>query len=169
MKMRKLPLIFLVFFMDMCMVSQIAYGAENGLFLEAGPGISQSLKSEAVLVRFQRDFLQIFGHQSFLEGFYMHWDGHNHADAVGLAGGIRWTVTRDKYVSTALGGCHISRETENLGTPFQFYIRVGGGIRTNRYDVSIAFVHISNGKLFFGWNGPNKGEDFITLSVGGLF
>jgi hypothetical protein len=95
MKTRKLPLFFLVFFTDMCMVSQIAYGAENGLFLEAGPGVSQSLKSEAVLVRFQRDSLQIFGHQSFFEGLYMHWDGHNHDDAVGLAGGIRWTVTGD--------------------------------------------------------------------------
>ncbi len=99
----------------------------------------------------------------------MHWNGKYHADAVGLAGGIRWDGRDDRYFSAALGGCRISRKTDNLGTPFQFYIRLGAGIRTSRYDVSFGLVHISNGKLLFGWNGPNKSENFITLSVGGLF
>ena len=143
--------------------------AADGLFAEGGAGIIQSVRTEAVLVRYQREAPPLFKQESFYEGIFMHWNGENHADAVGLAGGIRWAVKGATYFSTALGGCHISRETENLGTPFQFYIRFGAGIRMSRYDVSLALVHISNGKLFFGWNGPNKSENFVTLSVGGLF
>ncbi len=146
-----------------------AVDAANGLFIESGAGVLQSLRTEAVLVRYQREAPPLFKQESFYEGVFMHWNGKNHADALGLAGGIRWAVKDETYFSTALGGCHISRETENLGTPFQFYIRLGAGIRTRRYDVSLALVHISNGKLFFGWEGPNKSENFITLSIGGLF
>jgi hypothetical protein len=152
-----------------CIVATPSPAAADGVFVEGGPGIIQSLSTDVVLLRYQKDGKPLFGHDGFYEGIYAYWNGRNHAGDVALARGLRWTLKGDGYFSTALGAGYINRETGNLGTHFEFYIRSALGMRTGRYDVSLGYIHISNGKLFLGWRGPDNGENFVTLSMGGLF
>ena len=58
------------------------------------------------------------------EASYASWNGPDHADAFGLARGIRWERTADEYLSLTVGLSHISRITNNLGQPFEFYGRL---------------------------------------------
>jgi hypothetical protein len=143
--------------------------AADGLFIEGGGGIIQSLSTSVVLLRYQKDGMPLFGHDGFYEGICAYWNGTNHAADVAIARGLRWKLKGDGYLSSALGVGYMNRETENLATHFEFYIRFALGRRTGRYDLSLGYIHISNGKLFLGWHGPDNGENFITLSIGGLF
>ncbi len=146
-----------------------AAACADGVFVEGGPGIIQSMSTDIVLLRYQKEAPPLFGYSGFYEGVYAYWNGRNHAADVALARGLRWSMQKDGYFSTALGGGYINRETGNLGTHFEFYFRIAAGIRSDRYDISLGYVHISNGKLFMGWRGADNGENFITLAVGGLF
>ncbi len=141
----------------------------DGIFVEGGPGIIQSLSTDIVLLRYQKDVAPLFGKSSFYECIYAYWNGGNHAQDISIARGLRWTLEKNRYFSTALGAGYLDRETGNLGTHFEFYIRLAVGVRTDRYDVSLGYIHISNGKFLLGWDGPDNGENFITLSMGGLF
>ncbi len=152
-----------------CICSATADASADGIFVEGGPGFIQSLSTSVVLLRYQKDTSPLFGQSSFYEGAYLYWNGRNHAQDASLARGLRWTFEKDRYVSTALGAGYLDRETDNLGTRFEFYIRFAVGVRTDQYDFSLGYIHISNGKLFFGWKGPDNGENFVTLSMGGLF
>jgi len=150
-------------------VSSPSPATADGLFIEGGPGIIQSMSSSVVLARYQKDGMPLFGYDGFYEGIYAYWNGSNHAVDVAIARGLRWKLKGDGYFSTALGVGYMDRETDNLGTHFEFYIRLALGRRTGRYDLSLGYVHISNGKLILGWHGADNGENFITLSMGGLF
>ncbi len=141
----------------------------DGIFVEGGPGIMQSLTTGVVLLRYQKDTSPLFEHSSFYEGIYAYWNGENHAQILALARGLRWALQNGGYISTALGAGYMDRETGNLGTHFEFYIRIAIGKRTDQYDISLGYIHISNGKLLLGWEGPDNGENFITISMGGLF
>ncbi len=146
-----------------------AEASADGIFVEGGPGFMQSMSTNIVLLRYQKDTSPLFGKSSFYEGAYAYWNGNNHAQDVSLARGLRWTFEKDRYFSTALGAGYLDRETGNLGTHFEFYIRFAVGVRTDQYDFSLGYIHISNGKLFLGWKGPDNGENFVTISMGGLF
>ncbi len=138
----------------------------NDLFVDTGPGTFYSADTFSVFVRYQRDTSKLFNRESYYEAFFANWNGHNYAYAIGIARGIRLFQHDDRYFSFTFGGCHISRETNNLGTPFQFYIRLSYDVKVYRHDLSLGYVHISNGKFIFGWDGPNNGENFITLGIG---
>jgi hypothetical protein len=43
--------------------------------------------------------------------------------------------------------------------------RIALGRRAGAFDLSLGYVHYSNGKHFFGWEGPNYGENFATIQV----
>jgi hypothetical protein len=120
-------------------------------------------------VRYQKETSKLFDTDSFYELTYASWNGPNNNNAISFARGLRWTGTANKYGSADIGVCHINRTTGNLGTPFQFYFRFAYGIKVGAVDLSLGFVHYSNGKLIFGWQGPNNGEDFPTFSLGMTF
>ncbi|HUI68455.1 MAG TPA: acyloxyacyl hydrolase [Nitrospirota bacterium] len=141
----------------------------NGLFLEAGPGVISSQGSTYTAVRYQKETSKLFDTDSFYEITYASWNGPNNNNALSFARGLRWTVAANTYGSADFGVGHINRTTANLGTPFQFYFRFAFGIKVGSFDLSLGFVHYSNGKLIFNWPGPNNGEDFPTFSLGITF
>jgi len=141
----------------------------DGLFVEGGSGIIQSMSTDVVLLRYQKDGMPLFGHDGFYEGIYANWNGGNHAVDIAIARGLRWKLKDEGYFSSSFGAGYIDRETDNLGTHFEFYFRFALGKRTGRYDMSLGYVHISNGKLIFGWRGADNGENFVTFSIGSLF
>jgi hypothetical protein len=138
----------------------------DNLFLEAGVGVLKSRHSEAVFLRYQHDTSRLFHLPSYWEGVLTHWNNSSHAEALGLARGISWDGNENRHFSAAFGMVGISRTTEHSGTHFQFYFRIGYDIKIRERDYSVGLIHISNGKLIFGWEGPNSGENFVTLSVG---
>jgi len=140
-----------------------------GLFLEAGPGVMTSQDSTYTAVRYQKDTSKLFNTDSFYELCYASWNGSNENNALSFARGLRWPVSANTYASADIGVGHIKRTTHNLGTPFQFYLRFAYDIKVGPVDISLGFVHYSNGKLIFGWSGPNNGEDFPTFSLGMTF
>jgi len=141
----------------------------NGLFVEAGPGVNSSHASTYTAVRFQKETSKLFDTDSFYELTYGSWNGPNSNNALSFSRGLRWTGTANTYGSAEMGVGHINRTTGNLGTPFQFYFRFAYGIKMGTVDFSLGFIHYSNGKLIFGWQGPNNGENFPTFSLGITF
>ncbi len=121
------------------------------------------------LVRLQKDTSELLGRESFYEAAYASWNGANANRAVSLARGLRFGDSGRAYGSADIGLCHISRTTDNLGTPFQFYFRASAGMKVGWFDLSLGFVHYSNGKLVFQWAGPNRSENFLTGSIGVTF
>ena len=141
----------------------------NGLYLEVGPGVMTSEGSTYTAVRFQKETSRLFNTDSFYELCYASWNGPNSNNALSFARGLRWPGPANTHASADIGIGHINRTTGNLGTPFQFYLRFAYGIKVGAFDISLGFVHYSNGKLIFGWQGPNNGEDFPTFSLGVTF
>jgi hypothetical protein len=118
----------------------------NGLFVEAGPGVSTSQGSTYTAVRYQKDTSRLFDTDSFYELSYASWNGPNKNNALSFARGLRWTGTVNNYGSADIGVGHINRTTGNLGTPFQFYLRFAYGIKVGAFDLSMGFVHYSVGR-----------------------
>ena len=143
--------------------------AGQGVYVDAGPGVIQSLDTGAVALRYDIDTEPSWKMDGFYEAAIVHWGGKNHSTDYAVARGLLWNAPDDTYVSGALGLSAIDRQTHNLGTPLQFYIRAAWGRRIGDLDVSLGYIHISNGKLFFGWSGPNNGANFVTLSLGKRF
>lgn len=141
----------------------------DGLFIEVGPGVSISQGSTYMSVRYQKDTSRLFDTDSFYELSYASWNGPNNDNALSFARGLRWTGAANIYGSADVGVGHINRTTANLGTPFQFYFRFAYGIKVRAVDLSLGFIHYSNGKFIFHWQGPNNGEDFLTFSLGITF
>jgi hypothetical protein len=139
----------------------------DSLSVEAGTGFNYSKDADAVFLRYQKETSLLFGQQSFYEASYGHWSGQNRNSAMGLARGIRlpWSEERN-YVSGEAGLSYVDRTTDNLGTHYQLLFRVALGHRIGAFDLSLGYVHYSNGKFFFGWHGPNYGENFVTVQAG---
>lgn len=137
----------------------------DGLFVEAGAGIGKSLHSEAVLLRYRKETSRLFNHDSYHEALAAYWNNSTHAAGAGIARGVIWNRRKTHDFSTTFGLMGINRKTGNLGTRLQFYFRMAYGISFRGREVSIGYVHLSNGKLLFGWGGPNNGENFLTVSV----
>jgi hypothetical protein len=110
-------------------------------------------------VRYLKDTSRLFDTDSFYELSYASWNGPNNNNALSFARGLRWTGAANTYGSADVGVGHINRTTGNLGTPFQFYFRFACGTKVGSVDLSLGFVHYSNGKFIFHWQGPNNGED----------
>ncbi len=139
----------------------------DDLFVEGGVGLFKSANSTALMLRYQRDTSRIFAYPSYWEAVAAYWDNDTRATAVGIARGVAWNRrNRESYATTSFGLVLINRTTEHLGTRWQFYIRASYDFKHWDRRFSIGAVHFSNGKAVFGWDGPNSGENFLTLSVG---
>jgi hypothetical protein len=141
----------------------------DSLSYEAGVGFYFSSGSTVNLLHYQHEARPLFGYSGYYEAVYASWNGPDNAKAIGLARGIRLATFEDQYLSLTGGLTHINRTTSNLGQPFEFYGRIAYVIQVNKAIFSIGYVHFSDGKFFFGWSGPNNGENFVTLSLGMSF
>jgi hypothetical protein len=139
----------------------------NQLAVDLGLGVFKSERSGAMFLRYQKDTSRLFDRPSYWEGVAGYWTNSNWAVALGVARGIDWNRgKRDHFYSTSFGLASVNRTTNHLGTHFQFYFRQAYHVTMHGRDISLGLTHISNGKLVFRWNGPNSGENFLTLSVG---
>jgi len=159
----------LLLFAAIALLFPILPASADSLSYEAGVGFYFSTDAKAYLLRYQHEAVPLFGFSSYYEVSYASWNGPDHAEAVGLARGIRWARTLDENLSLTTGLSRISRTTSNLGQPFEFYGRLAYEKRAGKALFSIAWIHYSDAKFLFGWSGPNNGENFATLSIGMLF
>ncbi len=141
----------------------------DSLSYEAGVGFLYSRSTTAYLLRYQHETSTLFGLGSYYEASYASWNGPDHDKAFSLARGIRWPRTTDDYLSLTAGLSRINRTTSNLGQPFEFYGRLAYEKSVGKAHFSIGWIHYSDAKFLFGWSGPNKSENFLTLSIGMLF
>ena len=163
------PIKSILLFAVIMLLCQIRPASADSLSYEAGSGFYFSEKADADFLRYQHETEPLYGFSSYYEGSYASWNGPDHAEAVGLARGIRWMSNDDEYVSFAAGLSHISRTTSNLGQPFEFYVRVAYEKPFGKALASIGYIHYSDAKFLFRWSGPNNGENFATLSLGMIF
>lgn len=138
----------------------------DNLFIEGGGGIGKSLDSQIFLLKYQKETSRLFGLPSYYEWLLAYWSGEARDEAIGVSRAISFEIAKEQYFSPTLGLLAIRSETQHLGTHFQFYFRLAYDLKVKRRDISFAIVHISNGKLIFRWDGPNTGENFLTLSIG---
>jgi hypothetical protein len=151
------------------LLSPVPPASADNLSYEAGVGFYFSAGTSTYLLRYQHETKPLFGFSSYYEASYASWNGPDHADAVGLARGIRWAITAAQYISFTAGLSRISRITSNLGQPFEFSGRLAYGMNVGKALFSIGWIHYSDAKFLFGWSGPNNAENFVTLSIGMLF
>jgi len=159
--MRILILVTIVLFPLMAMTAPA-----DSLFYETGGGFLYSTGSTANFLRYRHETTPLFGYSSYYEASYASWNGPDHDNAVGLARGIRWAGTDDDGLTFTAGVSHIRRTTDNLGQPFEFYLRLAYEKNIGKALLSVGWIHYSDGKFIFGWSGPNDSENFATVSVG---
>jgi hypothetical protein len=134
--------------------------------VELGQGIHNNRHdSGALFARYIGDTStqMLVGH-NFYEWSLGAWDGRYRNNAVGLALGTRgqWNPY---HLDASIGAAYLEHKTGLSGTHQQFIVRVGGGIALDNLEINIFATHYSNGKVLFGWDGPNAGYDFITLQL----
>lgn len=137
----------------------------DNLFFETGPGFFKSLGTQVFVLRYTKDTSTVFGWPSYYEALFAHWTGEDRDNAAAIARAISFPIGCEQYFSSTLGLAAVSQETDHLGTNFQFYFRFAYDFKIKGRDFSLAIIHYSNGKMIFGWDGPNSGENFLTLSV----
>ena len=148
------------------LLSPCSAGADR-LAVAVGRGFIHSGETNAVFLSYQKDAPTIFN----LEGFYdlsiAYWSGENYNSALTVARTLRLPLVREYYLVGALGVGMVNRTTDNLGTLGQFVARYAFGRTFGKYDLSIGHTHYSNGKkvLRLNWDGPNGGEDFLTIML----
>ena len=150
-------------------LSLLPGGAAAGLFVEGGEGFYFSHNTEVLIARYQVEASALFNEESFYELSYAAWTGRNQNLAVNLARGIRWERTEDDSVSLTAGFSRIDGTTANLGQPYEFYGRLAYEKQLGGVLFSIGWIHYSDAKFLFHWPGPNTGENFLTLSLGGNY
>ncbi len=159
----RIALVFIVLLANM-LLSAPAF-ADN-LFVDYGLGFMHSSGSQFLELRYQHDTSKLFGKPSFYEWLVDYWTNDFSSTGFGVVRGVRWTRGTEHYLSTSFGIMGISHTTKHLGTRYQFHFRLAYNFKAAGSNLAFAFTHISNGKLLFGWDGPNMGENFISLSVG---
>src|SRR3989344_1201573 len=96
-----------------------------------------------------------------------HWRRRDYNTALTVARALRWKLSPETYFAGTLGIGMVDRTTDHLGTQGQFVARLAFGRKFGKYDLSIGETHYSNGKtaLRLNWQGPNTGEDFLTVML----
>jgi hypothetical protein len=138
----------------------------DDFFLQAGGGFGKSFGETITGVRYQHDTSRLFSLPSFYEAVYMYWSNSSRSQGLGFARSLVWKHGEFRSFNASIGLMGISRRTENLGTSLQIYFRFAYDFVLSGRKLSLDLIHISNGKLIFGWQGPNSGENFICVSVG---
>jgi hypothetical protein len=137
--------------------------AAAGLFIEAGEGFYFSHNTEVLMARYQLEASALFNEESFYEVSYAAWTGRNQNR------GIRWERTAVDSVSVTIGLSRVNGTSVNLGQPYEFYGRLAYEKQLGGVLFSIGWIHYSDAKFLFHWPGPNTGENFLTLSLGGNY
>jgi lipid A 3-O-deacylase len=110
----------------------------------------------------------------YYEGSVGYWDkGDDHIVCGALSpvfvyyfGAPDWIV--QPYIEAGIGFSAISEkriDTRNLSTVFQFEDRIGVGLRTADFDISIRYMHYSNASI----SQPNDGIDILIATIGYRF
>lgn len=144
-----------------------ALGADDMLALQSGLGFHHSGHTVPLFLRYQHR-APIFGIDGYYEAVVGGWNGPNGVGTFGLGRGLRLGFG-EHYFAASAGLSYITDTTANLGTPLELNFHLALGRRFDSIDISIGYVHYSNGKYFFGWEGPNYGENFVTLMAGWWF
>lgn len=137
------------------------------LAVAVGHGNIHSQGSNAVFFSYQKDAPTLFNQKSLYELSIAYWGGQNYNTALTIARALRWKLSPENYFAGTLGIGVVDRTTNNLGTTGQFVTRLVFGHKFGEYDVSIGETHYSNGKNALGldWEGPNNGENFLTVML----
>ncbi len=137
------------------------------LAVAVGGGNIKSQESDAVFLSYQKDAPRLFNRESLYDLTFGYWSGSTRNSALTLARVVRWKISPESYFAATLGIGVVDRTTDHLGTRGQFTIRLAFGRKFGKYDLSVGENHYSNGKtaLRLGWNGPNDGEDFLTVML----
>jgi len=137
------------------------------LAVTLGRGNIYSQGSLAVFLSYQKDAPKLFNQEGFYDFTFGYWSGSTYNSAVTVARVVRWKLSRETYFAGTLGIGVVDHTTDHLGTIGQFVVRLAFGRRLGKYDLSIGETHYSNGKTALGlnWDGPNTGEDFLTLML----
>ena len=137
------------------------------LAIALGHGNIYSAGSNAVFLSYQKDAPTLFNQKSFYDFSLAYWSGENYNTALAVARALRWKLSPEIYFVGTLGIGMVDRTTDHLGTIGQFVVRLAFGRKFGKYDLSIGETHYSNGKTYLGlnWEGPNTGEDFLTLML----
>lgn len=137
----------------------------DSMFIEGGTGFAKSWHEAVIGLRFQHDTSRLFDQPSYYEAVYLYWSDSNRAQGLGFARSIIWEATERNSFSGSFGLMAVSHKTQHLGTTLQFYFRLSYALRPDHHKFTLDLTHLSNGKAVFGWDGPNSGENFLTLSV----
>ena len=141
-------------------------GADT-LGIAAGQGNISSQGSSALFLSYRKDAPTLFQRQSLYDLTLASWSGSRQNNALTLARELRWKLPQESFFAGSLGLGLVSRTTDHLGTHGQFIARLAFGRRFGQYELSIGETHYSNGKtaLQLDWDGPNHGEDFLSLML----
>lgn len=157
-----------LFFPALCLALFLFAGPVSAgtISVETGEGFHHSPHTEALFLRYQTKAFELLGFDTYYEALAGGWNGKNRNEAVALSLGILipWHDDDRFFGSAGLG--RASRTTENLGVHFQFTFHVGYTRKFDALNLSLAYVHFSTGKYFLGWEGPNFGENFLTVQAG---
>ena len=141
--------------------------AADMLAVALGRGNIYSAGSNAVFLSYQKDAPVLFNQKSFYDFSLASWSGDTFNTALTVARTLRWKLSPEAYVAGTLGIGMVDHTTDHLGTLGQFVVRLAIGRKFGKYDLSVGETHYSNGKTALGlnWDGPNTGEDFLTLML----
>lgn len=114
---------------------------------------------------YHKDVSPLFNLDSRVEFSLASWNGDHSNDALGVARSLRWSWDGKTYLSGSLGLAYVSKTNGHLGGHGQFTLRFALGHRFDKYDLSLATHHYSNG----GTSSPNQGENFLVLGLGREF
>lgn len=144
-----------------------AAGADM-LAISAGGGNLTTHQSNAVFFSYQKNAPNLFNLESLYDLTLGYWSGPTANSAITLARVVRWHVSPTSYyVAGMLGIGLVNQQTDNLGTNWQFIVRVAFGRKFGNYDLSIGETHYSNGKYLLNlpWDEDNEGENFLTVTL----
>ena len=161
------PVLFAVFLL-FC-VSCAANADAGTVSVETGGGFHHSTHSECLFLRYQDKAFEIEGFDAYYEALAGGWNGENRNEAVALSLGIMLPWHENDWFFGSAGLGRASRTTDNLGVHFQITFHVGYTMKLETANLTLGYVHFSTGKYFLGWEGPNYGENFLTLQAGWEF
>lgn len=135
------------------------------LAAEAGYGFGSSYRAEGLFLRYRKDAPPLWDRKSFYDVALAHWNGKNWNNAISVARGLQWDLRENSYVGASLGLAYADHVTGNFGTRAQFVLRVAAGRSFGDHDLSVGVIHYSNGHILVGWDGPNSGENYLTVQL----
>jgi hypothetical protein len=141
-------------------------GAEaDEIALETGRGVEYSNGDIGTFLQYRREAPPLYGFSSYFEFTLAYWNGVEHDSFIAASRGLNYVLRERTRATASFGAGYLDRKTDRLGTRAQFMARLGIDHDYGAYTLGIGATHISNGSKVFRWDGPNKGENYLTLRV----